>query len=486
MHPPGPIVGLANLSAASAGTIEGPGRLIVDASTLIRWTGPPVGIVRVEAEIVRHALDSGRDAIISVYDTRNGLFRPLAPSVARELLAGLAVVETSLLPDPRPIMRTPVQSIARSVARRLQPVLKARRTLACAADERRRAAGGAAAAPVWDRVADVLLDRRLRSRAFAADGTRRALYRIDSVLGPPLRLTPADTVLSAGLDWNTKNPEALTALKAQTGFRLVAMLYDMIPVVHPRFYASRDVDVFTRYFAEALRHTDRFISISQRTSDDLAEFARVRGLAMPDMQVEKLGADAAKRGSALLPAGLEAGRYVLFVSTVEPRKNHALLLRVWKRLAERSQGVGGAKLVFAGRRGWMTDDVFASMQDDPVLRRDVVHVANASDDDLAALYAGAAFCVYPSLYEGFGLPVIEAFSHGKPVIASSGGALPEAAGGLAPCLDPSDDDAWAGAMARWLDDPAVLAAQAQRIGQEFSWPSWPEAATRIVSAALQR
>jgi glycosyltransferase involved in cell wall biosynthesis len=472
------------LSAAAAGTTDPPGRLIVDASTLIRWTGQPVGIVRVEAELVRHALE--RDAVVCVYDSRNGLFRPLDRSVARELLAGRAVVETSLLPDPRPIPRTPIQAAGRGLARRLQPVLKLRRTMAAAADERRRAAGEGAAGRAWTRAADRLLDRRLRSRTFAADGTRRALHRLDSVLGPPLRLTAADTVLSAGLDWNTRDAAALSALRARDGFRLVSMLYDLIPAVHPRFYAPRDVEVFTRYFAEALRHTDRFISISRRTSEDLAEFARARNLAVPDIRIEKLGADAARRGGTTLPAGLENGRYVLFVSTIEPRKNHALLLRVWKRLAARPQGVNGAKLVFAGRQGWMTGDVMAALQDDPVFRRDVVHVAGASDDELAALYAGAAFCVYPSLYEGFGLPVIEAFSHGKPVIASTGGALPEAAGNLAPCIDPGDDEAWTAAMARWLDAPAELVAQARRIRAEFSWPGWPEAASQIVSVALER
>jgi glycosyltransferase involved in cell wall biosynthesis len=246
--------------------------------------------------------------------------------------------------------------------------------------------------------------------------------------------------------------------------------------------------VFVRFFREAVRYTDRFIAISARTAADLADFAHAEGRPGLDIRTEKLGADAATGAAAgtALPAGLAAGRYVLFVSTVEPRKNHALLLRVWKRLAAGEHGgTAGFKLVFAGRRGWMTDDVIDTMKTDPVLARDVVHVPDASDDVLRALYAGAAFCVYPSLYEGFGLPVIEAFAHGKPVIASTGGALPEAAGGLAPCLDPQDETAWTQTVGRWLNDPALVKEQARRLAVEFSWPTWTQAVARIVAVARE-
>ena len=479
------------LSAQSTGTGEGTNaRLIVDASTLVRWSGPPVGIVRVEAEIIRWVLDHDSAAVISVYDTRCNLFRPLDPAVARALIAGTAVVETSVLPDARPIERTPFGSFVRRIGTMLQPALKIRRTLTCAADEWRRALDKGPLQRGLDRVVGGLLDARLRSHAIGKDGKRRDLYRLDSVLGPPLQLSARDTLLLAGLDWNTKDAAALAALKTQSPFRLVMMCYDLIPIVFPNFYATRDVDVFTRFFGTAIKSADRFIAISKRTAADLAEFARAHRHSGLDIRTERLGADAARRigdTNALLPAGLAAGHYVLFVSTVEPRKNHAMLLRAWKRLAARERGgANGFKLVFVGRRGWMTDDVFTTLEQDAALRRDVIHIADASDQELETLYAGAAFCVYPSLYEGFGLPVIEAFAHGKPVIASSAGALPEAAGLLAPCLDPEDENAWAEAMGRFLNDPSLLAEQARHIRAEFSWPTWSEAAARIVTVARER
>jgi len=98
------------------------------------------------------------------------------------------------------------------------------------------------------------------------------------------------------------------------------------------------------------------------------------------------------------------------------------------------------------------------------------------------LYRAAAFCVYPSLYEGFGLPIIEAFSHHKAVIASSGGAVPETVGGLCPCLDPTDEDGWFHELKRWIENPDTRVHYEAKIRSEFSHPTWEQAAAQIFDA----
>jgi glycosyltransferase involved in cell wall biosynthesis len=459
-------------------------RLLVDASTLIRWWGPPVGIVRVEAELIRHVLDREPAAVLCVFDTRSNQFRPLDRKIARLLVDGRAVVETSLMPDPRAIKRTPLRAAFTAIERKLRPLLRFRRILVCALDEWSQRLP-AAARPMGAAVVDRLLSRRLRARVTDKDGRRRSLFRLDSALGRPVPLGRRDIILSAGADWGNKDPAAIAALKSRTGFRLVMLCHDLIPVLFPHFYQPRDVAVFADYLRAALGFVDRFICVSQRTADDLARFAAAHGCRDIDIRTARLGADAARSTAGTphpLARGLLTGRYVLLVSTIEPRKNHAFILRVWRRLAAGAYGgTAGFKLVFAGRLGWMTQDIVAALSRDTVLKRDVVHIASASDGELDTLYAHAAFTVYPSCYEGFGLPVIESFMHGKPVIASAAGSVPEAAAGLALCIDPADEDGWAAAMGRWINDPACLAEQARRVGAEFSWPSWAEAAAGILT-----
>jgi glycosyltransferase involved in cell wall biosynthesis len=133
-------------------------------------------------------------------------------------------------------------------------------------------------------------------------------------------------------------------------------------------------------------------------------------------------------------------------------------------------------LVFVGRLGWMVDDLLADIRSDPQTARQILMIDNVDDELLGRLYQGAAFCVYPSMYEGYGLPVVEAFSHGKAVLVSTGGALPETARGFSPCLDPSDEQAWYTAMKQWIETPQVREPYEQEIRVRFRHPTWSEAA----------
>jgi glycosyltransferase involved in cell wall biosynthesis len=197
------------------------------------------------------------------------------------------------------------------------------------------------------------------------------------------------------------------------------------------------------------------------------------------------GAPALPAGLPPLPAPLAAQRFALFVSTVEPRKGHAVLLEAWQALLAR--GVpqqAGFHLVFVGRRGWKVDallQAMAALGADPANR--FVHLDRADDATLARLYRDAAFCLYPSRSEGFGLPIIEAMAHGRAVIASTGGAVPETAGALAPCLDPLDVAGWTATLGAWIADPAQRAPWEARIRDAFRYATWPEAAERIIAAA---
>jgi glycosyltransferase involved in cell wall biosynthesis len=231
------------------------------------------------------------------------------------------------------------------------------------------------------------------------------------------------------------------------------------------------------------------VIFSARTIEaDARAYCESRGLPLGDSKVVPLGADVAKLAtSEPLLEDLSPDRYAVFVSTIEPRKGHALLYRVWRRLlAEGVPQATGFKLVFVGRMGWMVDKLMHDLQTDPKVRGNLLMLQNVSDETLVTLYRNAAFCLYPSLYEGYGLPVIEAFTHGKAVLASSGGALPESVDEFSPCLDPRDEDAWHRMLRQWITDPSARAPYEQAIRERYRRPTWNETAERFFHAAMEQ
>jgi glycosyltransferase involved in cell wall biosynthesis len=176
-----------------------------------------------------------------------------------------------------------------------------------------------------------------------------------------------------------------------------------------------------------------------------------------------------------LPEGLEPG-FILAVGTVEPRKNYPRLLAAYRRLRSRPGAVpivigrreGVPQLVIAGRPGWAYGDTLKKIQAEPGVR----YLGHVDEPTLAALYESASILAIPSLYEGFGLPLLEAMARGVPAVIGKSGALPELAGGSALEVDAEDVDSIADAMEKLLSDAALRtrlgAAGMQRAG-EFTW-----------------
>jgi len=184
--------------------------------------------------------------------------------------------------------------------------------------------------------------------------------------------------------------------------------------------------------------------------------------------------------SALARYDLPA-RYLLFVGTIEPRKNLGRLLAAFERIYR--EGLSDA-LVIVGKRGWLYDDFFAALEHSPV-REHVIFPGFVPDADLPAVYTGAQALVLPSLCEGFGLPVLEAMACRTPVICSNTSSLPEVAGDAALLVDPTHVDEIAGAITRVLTDSALHAQMRVRGEEQAARFSWERTAEETLAVYQQ-
>lgn len=236
-----------------------------------------------------------------------------------------------------------------------------------------------------------------------------------------------------------------------------------------------------RYYGqidEAVHNTDHIIAVSESTKRDI-----VRLLGVPDRQISVIYEAAnpvfqpLDRGQAAdwvqAKFGI-AGSFVLFVSTIEPKKNLGTLLRAYRQLLDKYHVE--ARLVVAGARGWLYESVFEQVEQ-LGLSQDISFLGRLSNDDLLQLYNAAAVFVHPALYEGFGLTPLEAMACGTPVIVSNVSSLPEVVGDAGLLVDPEDAEHMAVSMWRVLKTRELwqeLREKGLQRASNFSWAKTAE------------
>ncbi|NJB68754.1 alpha-1,3-rhamnosyl/mannosyltransferase [Desulfobaculum xiamenense] len=280
---------------------------------------------------------------------------------------------------------------------------------------------------------------------------------------------------TAAQGFDVYHETAFFPFDAPAGVRTVFTVHDLSLDRHPEWHPRERVLYFRRHFERSCRHVDEYLSVSRFTRSELAE---VHGVAPERVTVTHLAHDpslfrqrtqdevAAMRERLGLPEA-----YFLFVGTGDPRKN--------VRTAARAAGVMGldVPLVCAGWSGWGASTP------------GVVPLGYVDDDDLALLYAGARALVYPSLYEGFGLPVLEAMACGCPVLVSPCASLPEVAGDAALVMaDPLDAEGLAAMMRQVATDARLreeLSGKGLARAAKFSWKATADATLGALARAAR-
>ena len=352
-----------------------------------------------------------------------------------------------------------------------------------------------------DRVALAYVSRYgHRSRAFIRFGRFHAVLTTERSrhLFQQLLITPPDFTLS--MPWYLASVIASSIRPCDTGgsilfnvghsgledrfysvllrrmnVRPVFMAHDLIPITHPEFCRAGERKKHVARMRTVLRLAQGVITNSQATLDELVAFAAHEGLGMPPAVPALLSTPGFAPSDAPPP---EQRPYFVILGTIEPRKNHLLLLQIWRRLVER-MGDRAPLLVIIGRVGWECENVLDMLERCVQLRRHVLMLSSCSDEELATWLRHSRALLFPSFTEGFGLPLIEALELGTPVIAGDLPVFREIAGDIPEYLDPLDAMAWLDSVVEYTkSDSLVRAGQIGRMAG-FTAPTWDDHFRRV-------
>jgi len=245
---------------------------------------------------------------------------------------------------------------------------------------------------------------------------------------------PSDTLLSIGLDWDLGFVDDISLIKKTRGINLVGCCYDIIPVLYPQYCVGDVASYFAQYFIGIAAIADHILCISHSSMRDLYEFLEEAGLPnIPPMSVFRLGdtvinTDTREITAPTFKHSISERGFILFVSTIERRKNHqAAYLALRKIIIDKLlQEEYIPTFIFVGMKGWGIDELLKDIELDPVTTGRILILSHVTDSELSWLYKNCLFTIFPSFYEGWGLPICESLAHGKPVICSNTSSMPEA------------------------------------------------------------
>lgn len=274
---------------------------------------------------------------------------------------------------------------------------------------------------------------------------------------------------------------AVRKLKSH-GTKFVPLLHDLIPIVMPTMCDKGTAEVFKIFLRRVIRNSDYVLTVSEYTRQDFITYCEEQSLDCPPSLVSQNGQSFGKSSKygELLPV---TGDYVLFVSTIEGRKNHKMALQIWQNLIK-ERGDSVPSLVFVGRLGWRVEGLVEELHENNFLNQKVIILSEVSDGTLAALYENCLFTIYPSLYEGWGLPVGESLAFGKVCLASNASSIPEVGGDLAVYFDPKDLPDATNKAKKLIDDVIWRNSLEENIRIHFKPILWKDAAQKIIDGIV--
>jgi glycosyltransferase involved in cell wall biosynthesis len=266
-------------------------------------------------------------------------------------------------------------------------------------------------------------------------------------------------------------------LNGRRDVRTVMLIHDLLPIDYPEFFQPSEAHCFPLRIGTALKHGKAFIVTSEAVRQRLSAELERRKLPLVPMLVAPLPSslEGANLGQVVDPE-LAAVPYFVTVGTIEPRKNHLLLLAIWRQFGEAAlqNGQPVPKLVVIGGRGWENEQVIDVLDRGVMTRPHVIEASGLSSAGLVCLLANARALLMPSFAEGYALPVVEALAVGTPVVATDAPVFREVTQGCALYRSAIDGVGWKRAIQMLANPGSELSRQAKASSQRFSKPVWSD------------
>jgi glycosyltransferase involved in cell wall biosynthesis len=265
---------------------------------------------------------------------------------------------------------------------------------------------------------------------------------------------------------------------------IILTINDLAFIRYPHFNFEWFVKKYTKEVNKNARIAKKIIAISASTRKDIIKFLGTAG-----KKVEVTHLAAGEIFKKLPPEQIDrtvyekykiGPRYILSVGTIEPRKNYVTLIRAFNHIKKTNPGFN-FQLVIVGRTGWKSEAAYEEYNNSPC-RNDIIFVGRATDDELVHIYNGAGLFVYPSVFEGFGLPVVEAMQCGIPVAASRSSSIPELIDCKQALFNPADEKDIAEKILKIVMDGKTrqeLVECSERNAKRFSWKKTAEKTLEI-------
>lgn len=471
--------------------------LWIDVTDLYHWgLGHLTGIQRTSASVLSELIKARRDVELFAYDPSKQILRKVnadsLPDVVCRYIGVVQTIPAGELRAQRPDLPAPPRKTSDKIrrARRqlgdwlwfLKPAVRRVRSVFQRQKSR------------WEghEAVEVINDFRRSTRRLLGLVWRNLARRgrvvqtpasIETITAGETLFRQGDVCLALSATWGfPRYGEVIAAYTRASGAKCINMLYDLIPTLFPQWMLEGHSQMITLWARQQIENADMILTISQFQKQEISNYIDADRLPPRDVEVIHLGDNprliTTNEASLPLPRYVPERRFVICVSTLDVRKNHSLLYRVWQRLVEKL-GPDCPQLLLIGTPHPLVSDLLYQIRHDKSVNQVIVHLCDVTDEELAWYYRSCAFTIYPSVYEGWGLPISESLSLGRYCISGDRTSLPEAGGNLVDYFDPFDFVACYNLVYRAATDPDYVKQREDRIRESYVPYSWAMTAAHI-------